>query len=89
MSTPIKVGDIVSVSFYGPMITLCRQARVDHVPVTTGDAWIFTDVNTESVHYVSEGCTVTKEHANLINDPKHLDECYRQIAENEFRFGTP
>ena len=57
----IKVGDIVSVGFNNSQLTLCRKARVDHVPVATGDSWAFTDLETEDVHYVSEGCTISKE----------------------------
>lgn len=60
MSNQIEVGDTVTVNFNGSMMTLCLSAVVDHVPVATGDSWIFTESSTGKVHYVSEGCTVTK-----------------------------
>ena len=56
----IKAGDIVSVHFNNSRITLCENARVDHVPCATGDSWLFTDIDTENEHCVSEGCTITK-----------------------------
>lgn len=56
----IKVGDCVSVNFNNSMFTLCSCAVVEHVPIDTGDSWIFTDNNTNEIHYVSEGCTISK-----------------------------
>ncbi len=56
----IKVGDIVVVNFNGAQITLCSEAEVVAIPSYTGDSWIFEDKKTGFVHYVSEGCTVSK-----------------------------
>lgn len=56
----IEVGDVVVVNFNGAQITLCHEAEVKHRPMATGDSWIFRDLRTGEVHYVSEGCTVTK-----------------------------
>lgn len=58
--TCINVGDEVVVNFNGSKRTLCSRARVDHIPVATGDSWIFKDLESGEIHYVSEGCTVTK-----------------------------
>ena len=56
----IKVGDCVSVNFNGAQLTLCRSAVVEYMPVATGDSWIFKDNNTNQIHYVNEGCTISK-----------------------------
>lgn len=56
----IEIGDFVRVNFNNAQITLTPKARVRYKPVATGDSWIFQDVETGDVHYVSEGCTVTK-----------------------------
>lgn len=56
----IREGDLVSVNFNNSRSTLSHEAVVNHVPKATGDSWVFTDLNNGSVHYVSEGCTVTK-----------------------------
>lgn len=56
----IDVGDEVSVNFNNAQATLCRRACVEYVPGASGDSWVFTDLDTDEVHYVSEGCTITK-----------------------------
>lgn len=56
----IKVGDCVAVNFNSSMITLCATAVVEYIPVATGDSWVFKDDNTGQIHYVSEGCTISK-----------------------------
>ena len=56
----IKVGDCVSVNFNNSQMTLCHTALVEYIPVATGDSWVFRDENTNQVHYVSEGCTISK-----------------------------
>jgi len=56
----IKVGDTVRVDFNDARSTLSHKAEVVHVPVATGDGWIFKDLVTWDIHYVSEGCTVTR-----------------------------
>lgn len=60
MEVYIKVGDCVSVNFNNSQLTLCSRATVKYIPVATGDNWIFQDKNTGQIHYVSEGCTVSK-----------------------------
>jgi hypothetical protein len=55
----IKKGDTVSVNFHTGQYTLCHKARVEYIPVATGDSWIFFDLDSFAIHYVSEGCTVT------------------------------
>lgn len=57
----IKVGDTVRVDFNGAQMTLCHRAEVLYVPCATGDSWIFRDTDTNNLHYVSEGCTITKK----------------------------
>ena len=56
----IQAGDIVHVDFNGSQYTLCNKAEVMYIPCCAGDCWIFRDVETGHIHYVSEGCTVTK-----------------------------
>ncbi len=56
----IKEGDKVIVNFNGAQITLCHEAEVLYVPCATGDSWHFRDLKTGELHYVSEGCTITK-----------------------------
>ncbi len=55
----IKIGDMVSVNFNNAQITLCKNAEVLHIPCDTGDSWQFRDVDTNEIHYISEGCTIT------------------------------
>lgn len=63
MSEPnrISVGDTVSVSFHGGQCTISHRAKVLYMPCATGDSWRFEDLDTGDIHYVSEGCTVTKK----------------------------
>jgi len=62
MSKPweIKVGDLVHVDFNNAQFTLCSRAVVHYKPQATGDSWIFEDCDNGKIHYVSEGCTITK-----------------------------
>ena len=59
-SDGIHDGDKVAVNFNNAEITLCSKAEVLHVPGATGESWVFKDCFDGVVHYVSEGCTVTK-----------------------------
>ena len=61
MEDRINEGDKVSVNFNGAQLTLCFEAIVKYKPVATGDSWIFKDCQTGDIHYVSEGCTITKK----------------------------
>lgn len=60
----INVGDTVRVDFNGAQTTLCHRAKVIYIPAATGDSWIFADEDTGAIHYVSEGCTVSKRPTN-------------------------
>lgn len=64
MKTRINVGDEVKVNFNNAQYTLSNRARVECMPCATGDSWVFTDLDTGEIHYVSEGCTITKESDN-------------------------
>ena len=55
----IKIGDVVRVSFNNSQFTLSSEAIVHAIPCATGDSWVFEEVTTKTVHYVSEGCTIT------------------------------
>ena len=55
----INIGDTVSVNFNNTKQTLSKEAFVIHMPNATGDSWVFKDIATGAVHYVSEGCTIT------------------------------
>jgi len=63
MTTHIEIGDTVVVCFNGAQITLCYEAIVLSVPLGVGDPWVFQDTQTGFLHYVSEGCTVSKRAA--------------------------
>ena len=56
----IREGDIVAVNFNNAQATLCFRARVEYTPRASGDSWVFTDMDTGNIHYVSEGCTISK-----------------------------
>lgn len=59
----IIAGDFVVVSFHNAQLSLARSATVIHVPIATGDSWVFRDGT--HLHYVSEGCTITRVDAAL------------------------
>lgn len=56
----INVGDLVCVNFNTAQYTLCSRAEVLYIPGGTGDSWHFRDTSNDTIHYVSEGCTITK-----------------------------
>ena len=56
----IEIGDTVCVNFMTAQYTLSSKAKVLFVPCSSGDCWGFEDLETHTIHYVSEGCTVTK-----------------------------
>lgn len=56
----INTSDIVHVDFNNAQVTLCSRAEVLYMPGATGDSWHFRDCKTGEIHYVSEGCTITK-----------------------------
>lgn len=56
----IEISDIVAVNFNNAQCTLTSRAIVLKTPAATGDSWVFIDSKTKEVHYVSEGCTITK-----------------------------
>lgn len=59
----IQQGDIVSVDFNTAGeagINLVSRGVVEWVPCATGDSWIVVEQPSGRVHYISEGCTVTK-----------------------------
>ena len=58
----IKLGDTVTVNFNNSQVTLCKDAIVWRIPCATGDSWVFEDRQTKQLHYVSEGCTITKKY---------------------------
>lgn len=56
----IDVGDLVAVSIHAGDVVISPSAIVEYMPVATGDSWIFRDTKTNQIHYISEGCTVSK-----------------------------
>ena len=56
----IESGDIVVVNFNNSQYTLSERAQVLYMPAYSGDSWVFKDLNTGNIHYVSEGCTISK-----------------------------
>jgi len=59
MSAKIDVGDTVCVNFNTAQITLCSRAIVLFMPCHPYDSWGFKDLETNIVHYISEGCTIS------------------------------
>lgn len=57
----LKVGDVVSVTFNNAKTMLCYEAEIIAIPCATGDSWVFKDLQTNFLHYVSEGVTVSKK----------------------------
>jgi uncharacterized Fe-S cluster protein YjdI len=57
----IERGDTVIVAFNTGQCMLSFDATVESVPCQTGEPWIFVDNQTGDVHYVTEGCTVSKK----------------------------
>ena len=60
MDYRIFPGDTVSVDFHGSQFTLCARAQLLQIPQATGDSWVVRDLKTNAIHYVSEGCTITR-----------------------------
>ena len=60
MSDKLKIGDFVHVDFNNAQMTLCHRAEVKYIPSAIGDSWVFKDMETGQIHYVNEGCTVSK-----------------------------
>lgn len=56
----IEIGDHVTVNFNSAQYTLGAGLKVLYVPQATGDSWQFQDEVSGVIHYVSEGCTITK-----------------------------
>lgn len=56
----IELGDVVTVNFHGAGLTLCVNGVVGRKPVATGDSWVIKDLRLGCLHYISEGCTITK-----------------------------
>jgi hypothetical protein len=56
----IQVGDKVFVNFHNCEFTLCADGEVVHIPNATGDSWVIKDSKKGFLHYISEGCTITK-----------------------------
>ena len=56
----IRVGDLVRVEFNNSRTTLCQRATIKYIPQASGDSWVFHDQSNDLIHYVSEGCTITK-----------------------------
>lgn len=70
----ITVGDEVRVSFNNAQMTLSYRATVLYTPAATGDSWIFKDIESGELYYVSEGCTLTKLKPKLKpGDPGYED----------------
>ena len=56
----IRVGDVVRVDFNNAQNTLCYRAIVLNIPCAVGESWHFEELDTGNIHYVNEGCTITK-----------------------------
>jgi len=56
----IQLGDFVSVNFHNAQVTLSKRAEVLSLPYNPGESWVVKDVETKIIHYISEGCTITK-----------------------------
>jgi len=56
----IVVGDIVRVNFNNLQFTFIDRGEVRNIPSAIGESWIIYDIDDGRVHYISEGCTITK-----------------------------
>jgi len=56
----LKIGDTVRVDFNGAQMTLAYRAEILAIPAATGDSWVFRNLDSDELHYVSEGCTITR-----------------------------
>jgi len=63
----INIGDIVKINFNNAQYTLCRAGRVLYIPQGTGDSWMIEDLDKDKIYYISEGCTITKNLDQQIN----------------------
>lgn len=70
----LSCGDRVLVNFNNSKSTLCRGI-IRYMPQATGDSWIIEADNGE-VHFISEGCTITKtyERQDITNIKLTKDE---------------
>ena len=55
----IREGDIVSINFNNAQITLTNAAEILYAPYQMGESWVVRDLDTQQIHYISEGCTIT------------------------------
>lgn len=55
----LELGDEVCVNFNHSMNTLSSRAVLKCIPFQVGGIWIFKDSHDGTIHYVTEGCTVT------------------------------
>ena len=55
----IEIGDTVRVDFNTAQLTHAHRAKVLGIPCATGDSWIFENLDTGTISYVSEGCTIS------------------------------
>ena len=60
MKEKLEVGDNVVVNFNGSQYTLCTNGEVISIPRATGDSWVIKDLEKDVLHYISEGCTISK-----------------------------
>lgn len=61
MGTTISIGDRVAVSFHASQVDLGTDLEALDAPWPSRDGvWVFRDHVRGCAHYVSEGCTVTK-----------------------------
>jgi len=56
----IEKGDEVIVNFMSNSFTLMDRGEVLHVPLAAGECWIIKDKTTNSLHYISEGCSIIR-----------------------------
>jgi hypothetical protein len=57
---PLSVNDIVSVNFHAAQITLCHRAKILFLRANLEDSWVLECLDTGSLYYVSEPCTLTR-----------------------------
>jgi len=55
----VKLFHRVAVNFNGAQYTLSHEAAVINIPSATGDSWVFKDIETQKIHYVSWGGAIT------------------------------
>lgn len=82
----LEPGDIVRVDINGAQITISQRARILARPYAVGDSWIFEDMASGQITYISEGCTIVliEKKGNIMSE---LTDLLAVMSDVYFRVG--